>query len=220
MSIPSFNVGSKPTISAEAFQQEAEKASSKFLNDPGTYDLLIKSVTWKNPSEKDPVWVTLEIGLEDTEGRTIRHFLMVPTECRNDFLFGDKKQAFAFENLSKFMRGLGIAIDFTNAMEQVAQIFGDAEQLIGKNLRVRLAYDGDHSVYLGKTDDGLKRYQIVKKDGTPKDDTIFADSKALAAYAAEHKIKLEFIKVKEIFPAKEPALVLGAAVADDIIYPF
>ena len=217
--LPKFNVGSKPKITGEQFDAAAEAARDKFISEPGTYDLLIKSAEWKNPSEKDPVWVTLQIELENTEGKTMRHFIMVPTECQNDFLFGADKKAFAFEQLAKFVRGLGITLSFENAMEQVASIFGDLDKLIGKSIKVSVTYEGSHLKYLGKDADGNKKYQIVDKKGEPRDE-IFADRQAAEAFAKANKIPLVFLKIKDIFAAKQPALTLAATGTDTVEYPF
>lgn len=217
----SFKTGSKPELSQEEYNAAAESSKGgKFLNTPGTFDLAIVGATFKEtPSEKDDAWYSLTVELQDSEGRGMKHFVLVPTECRNSFLFGKEKSAFAYENLASFVRGLGIALDYDNAMSQIAQIFGAPEKLVGKVIKARIGYKQPYIKYLGKEGDD-KQYQIVDKDGKPKTEDIFADAKAAQKFATDNKIKLGFCNVLEIYGSKEPQLLLtgagASAPADDL----
>jgi hypothetical protein len=223
-SIPSFKVGSKPTISAEDYQAQADQGSggSKYLNEPGTYDLMAKSIKWGKPSEKDPIWVNLEVQLEDADGRGIRHYVMVPTSAETNFLYGNKKTVMPFESLQRFLRGFGVVLQFDLAMEQIATLFSDLDVFCGKTIKARVGYDSEYIKYLGKNPEGEKQYQIVKKDATPKVDMVFSDAKAAQAYAKENKIIIGYTRLLEIFPSKEELISVAAngAQSDDNDLPF
>ena len=222
MSIPSFKVSSKPTISETEFNAN-KKDGGKFLNDPGTYDLVIKAVEFKEtPSEKDTAWLSVTLVLESPEGKTMKHFVMVPTECRNGFLFGAQKQTFALEGLQKFFRGLGLVFDYDNGMEQVAAIFGNPDVLIGKTLKCAVGYKGITIKYVAK-----EEYQVVEKDyKTLKVEGTFASADAAKAAALDAGIKPSnisgFINVLDIFAAKEPQIFLenSSAGTVDLDLPF
>ncbi len=220
-----FKVSSKPELSQEEYNAHAEsQKGGKFLP-PGTFDLTILSIVVAETADKDDdVWVSLDITLQDSEGRTTRYFLSVPTECRNSYLYGNKKSAYQYEKLAAFCRGLGIVLDYDNAMAQVAAIFGKTDNLIGKVIKVRMAHKGPYIKYLGKGDGGTNQYQIVDKDGKPKLDDIFVDAKAAQAACTANNIKTTFCNVVEIFAAKTPALTLvgagTAAASSDTDLPF
>lgn len=218
--IPSFKTNSKPTLSKTEFDSHA-KDMGKFVNEPGTYDMLIKAVSFKDtPSEKDSAWISAEILLETPDGKTMKHFALVPTECRNSFLFGADKSTFALENLQNFLRGLGVAFDFENGMAQVASIFGNVNNLIGKTLKVRVGYKGPTVKYLGK-----EEHVVVKSDFvTPAVDGVFKTKDAAIAAANEAgiaKSKLSYANVLEIFPSTTQQIVAASATTSvDLDLPF
>lgn len=214
MSVIKFNVGSKPTMT-EAEVNASKTDGSKFLNDPGTFEMVIKAVEYKNASEKDTAWLGVNLTLE-VNGKSLKYYLMIPTECRNSFLFGVDKQTFAIDKLRNFFRGLGLVFDFENGMEQVASLFGDVNRLVGKKLNVRLGYEGPHARYNGKDD-----YSFVEKDHvTNKLPGSFANKLAIEAAARDAGIKYntnnDFIKVLEIFPSKEAQLEIGVSTQEDV----
>lgn len=214
MSIIKFKVASKPELSQEEYNAHADsQKGGKFLP-PGTFDLAIMSIAVADaPDSDDDAWITLTIEFQDSEGCSTRYFLSVPTECRNSYLYGNKKSAYQYEKLAAFTRGLGIVLDYDNAMVQVAQIFAKVESLIGKVIKVRMAHKGCYLKYLGKNTAGVNQYQIVDKDGKAKLEDIFPDANAAKKVALDNKIKLTFCNIVEIFSAKTPALALAGAPA-------
>lgn len=220
MSIPSFKTNSKPTISQEEFNSNKKEMGGKFFNDPGTFDMVIKEVTFKEtPNAKDSAWIGSTILLE-SEGKQLKYFLDVPTECRNGFLFGAEKAVWPLEKIQKFFRGLGLVFDYDNGMSQVAALFSD-NKLVGKSIKVRLGYNSHHAKYVAKDE-----YVLVEKDHvTKKLDGVYANKDALNAAAAEAGIKRDknqdFIQVLEIFAAKEAVIDLEASsAAIDVDLPF
>lgn len=226
--IPSFKVSSKPTITQAEFDSNKKEGGGNFLSEPGTYDMVIKAVSFNESSNaKDSAWIGAQISLETHDGKGLRYFLEVPTECRNGFLFGVDKAVWPLEKLQKFFRGLGIQFDYDNGMQQVGALFGDTDRMVGKTLKVRLGYNGPHSKYVGKDD-----YILVDKDHvTRKLDGNYANKEALNAAAAEAGIKrqynakgscnADFIQVLEIFASKEVLVDLEAPTASiDIDLPF
>lgn len=215
MSKPSFNVNKKPTISQEAFLEHSPQShgGGKFLENPGTYDLTIVGASWRNPSEKDEAWTTLQLELQNVDGKSIRHFQMIPTECSNGFLFGADKKTFAYEGLVKFIRAFGISIEYENTMEVVAALFGNLDRLVGKTIRARVGYKGAYLKYQGKNIEGVASYQILKKDGSPLSPMTFADAAAAKQYAELNRLKLEHCNILEVFAASAP--VIDIAVSND-----
>lgn len=210
--IPSFKVGSKPQITQEEYNAKVEASNQNFLNEPGTYDLTITAAKWGKVNEKDDAWVNLELQLQDVEGKGIKHWVMVPTECRNDFLFGPKKTAMIYENLQKFLRAFGVRLEFERTMEQVAQVFADIEKsFVMKTIKARVAREGDYLKYLGKDDNGVKKYQIYTKANEAKFPEVFADSKAAQEFAKNNRTELVYCKIAEFFSPKEPLIVLEDA---------
>lgn len=221
MPIPSFKVSSKPTLTQVEVDSH-KKDGGKFLNEPGTYDLMIKEVSFKEtPSDIDNAWTSVTLLLESPEGKTLKHFVLVPTECRNSFLFGAGKSTFALEGLQKFLRGLGIPSDFENTMAQVAAVFGNPNALIGKTLKCKVGYKGVTIKYVTKGD-----YRVVEKDYiTPKVEGSFATSEAAKAAAIDAGVKASnisgFINVLDVFPSKEPQIDIDAPEASvDLDLPF
>jgi hypothetical protein len=225
--IPSFKVNSKPTITQQEFESNKKEGGGNFLSEPGTYDMVIKAVTFNDSvNAKDSAWIGAQIQLETPDGKGLRYFLEVPTECRNGFLFGPEKAVWPLEKLQKFFRGLGIQFDYDNGMRQVGALFGDTNKMIGKTIKTRLGYNGPHAKYNGKDD-----YIFVDKDHvTRKLDGNYATKEALNAACAEAGIKrqlnakgstnADFIQVLEIFPSKEALVDLEATTSIDIDLPF
>lgn len=219
MTVPSFKVNSKPAISQQEFDAN-KKDGGKFIKDPGTYDMVIKEITFKDtPDEKDSAWVSSTILLEHN-GKTVKYFLSVPTECRNGFLYGADKQVWALEKLQKFYRGLGVALEYDNTMELVAALFGNVDKVIGKSVKVRLGYNGPHVKYVNKGE-----FVVVDKDhATTKLDGVYPTDDAAVAAAALAGLKINknngFINVQEIFPAKEAVIDLAVEASDTPDLPF
>src|SRR6476661_2833508 len=101
--IPSFRTGSKPTITQEEFSAHKKESGGKFLSEPGTFDMVIKEITFKDtPNAKDSAWIGSTIQLETHDGKGLKYFLDVPTECKNGFLFGPDKVVWPLEKVQKF----------------------------------------------------------------------------------------------------------------------
>lgn len=225
--IPSFKVNSKPTITQQEFDSNKKEGGGNFLSEPGTYDMVIKAVTFNETTNpKDSAWIGAQVQLETHDGKGLRYFLEVPVECRNGFLFGSDKAVWPLEKLQKFFRGLGIQFDYDNGMQQVGALFGDVNKMVGKTIKVRLGYNGPHAKYVGKDD-----YILVEKDHvTRKLEGSFPNKEALNAAAAEAGIKrnlnakgsssADFINVLEIFASKEALVDLEASAAVDVDLPF
>lgn len=227
--IPSFKVNSKPTITAEEFNSNKKEGGGNFLSEPGTYDMVIKAVTFnESVNLKDSAWIGTQIQLETHDGKGLKYFLEVPTECRNGFLFGADKAVWPLEKLQKFFRGLGIQFDYDNGMQQVGALFGDTNKMIGKTLKVRLGYSGPHAKYVGKDE-----FIFVERDHvTKKLDGTYANKAALTAACVDAGIKrpptkkndgssnADYIQLLEIFASKEALVDLEATASIDVDLPF
>lgn len=199
MSLPKFQAKSKPQITLEEFDSN-KKEYGKFIEQPGTYDLMIKQITFKDEADRnDSAWIGASILLEHM-GKTVNYFLSIPTECRNGFLYGEKRQTFPLEKLQRFLRGLGFPTVYEDTMETVALVFGQPDKIIGKTISAKLAYRGPHVKYLEKD-----AYQVVDSDHvTAMIDGVYPTVDSAKAAAAEQGLKIGnysgFLDVAEIFP--------------------
>ena len=216
---PSFKVGTKPQLSKEEFAAATERSGGKFLNTPGTFNLMVKSAKYGNVSEKDPAWMTAIFELEDPEGKTMNQYVMFPTECRNSFLYGERKSSLPLEQLIKFLRGFGVAFDYDNGMTQIASIFGNLDLFLTKTISVRCGYEGSYLKYDGKDEDGKNRYILSDKNGKALVDQVFPDVDAAKSAARDNKVTLGFLRILEVFGSTENKLLPTVTLVDSAL-PF
>lgn len=219
MTKPVIKVNSAPKISSEEFKAKGG-STSKYIRDPGTYSLKVTAADWGQTSKADSAWTSVKFSTQEPGGMEYTFFIEIPTECKNDFLYGEKLLPYRFNDFVKFMACFGVKIQYETAMQQIGAIFGDLEQFIGKELRLRIGYKGNHIKYFGKTEDGKNIYKFVSKDGEEIDGVVLNDFDACAAHAKENKIKYgRYMDILEFIPSSEDQFA-NAASADDVEIPF
>lgn len=219
MTKPVIKVNSAPKISSEEFKAKGG-STSKYIRDPGTYALKVTAAEWGQSSKADNAWMSVKFVTQEPSGQEYTFFVEIPIECKNDFLYGEKLLPYRFNDFVKFMACFGVKIEYETAMQQVGAIFGDLEQFVGKNLRLRIGHKGNHIKYFGKTEDNKNIYKFVNKDGEEIDGVVLNDFDACAAHATENKIKYSrYMDILEFIPSSENQFSESAS-ADDVEIPF
>lgn len=202
-------------MTAEEFQTKRASSGGKWINEPGTYSLIVTGVTVKEASQYDSQWVNVLFNLEDSEGKCANHFLEVPTTNEKSFMYGSKKSLAPYNNLDRFLKGFGVTLEFTEAISQLESLFSDPEKtFIGKTISVRMGYYSNYTKYVGKDGD-VSQYQIVDKNGAPVVDLKFSGFEAAKAYAEANSIKLQgFPKIQDVVPATTASISTSKSTAD------
>jgi hypothetical protein len=162
----------------------------------------------------DSQWVDVKFVMESESGQMTSHFLPIPTTAEKSFLFGSKKSLSEYNKIEAFLRGFGVALEYTSAMQLIAKLFSDPEKtFVGKTLSVRMGYTSNHSKFVGK-DGEVSQYQICDKNGNAVIPTVFAGYEAADAYAKQNAMKLQgFPKILEVISAATASIVAGAPAA-------
>jgi hypothetical protein len=201
-------------MTAAEFETKRQQTGGKWIKEPGTYSVAIKAVTVKDANPYDAQWINVQVSVENSAGEEFNTFLTVPTTAEKSFLFGSKKSLREFNDLAKFLLGLGIKLEYDTAIFQLSDIFSDTANLIGQTLTIRVGYYGNYIKYAGKNGDS-PQYSIVKKDGTELTGQVFTGFDAANAYASEESIKLQkFMKVLEVIPGT--TLKLAPTASNDL----
>lgn len=201
-------------MTPEEFKTKQASTSGKWIKEPGTYSMSIISIEEKGASQFDGAWLDFVIGMENADGAKFNTFISVPTTAERSFLFGKKKSLNEYNRLEKFLGGLGIALEYSSAISTIADIFEDPTSLVGRTLTLRLGFYTNYVKYIGKDGD-LVQYQIVDKNASPLDPTVFNNFDAAKAFAKEKNIKLQdFIKILDIVPAAVSNIVVGASTSE------
>ncbi len=204
-------------MTAEEFETKRKQTTGKFINDPGTYSLVVTGVDIKGANQKDAQWADVVFTLENPEGQSYNHYVSLPLTAARSFLFGPKKTLYAYNDLDKFLRGFGVVLEYSNAITQLQDLFSDpAITFVGKPISMRLGYQSNRSKYVGKSDTG-SQYILVDKDDKQIGTEVFSGFEAAEAFADEQKIKLQkFIRCLDVIAAKEVQLSSVRAVGADL----
>jgi hypothetical protein len=190
--IKKFNL--KSTVS-DAELKAADPVRVGKVFEPGIYDLEIKeaalNVTETNPEGRakgDPSWLVYKIVLGDTNGRTIRTFVLTPTE---DVVYkkpGMKKEhrLVVAQKLREFFRALKEKDSLDDIGGVLNKLFVDPTALVGRVLKTRIGYKGNYIQYQPDT----KTYGVVDKKGTPVLKRTYPDRDAAIAETAELGIEV------------------------------
>lgn len=197
------------------FEIKRVQTSGKWIETPGTYSLLVREIKLQGQNQWDSQWVDLIFTLENTDGQTMTHYVSIPTTAERSFLFGKKKSLNEYNKLDAFLRGFGIKLEYSSAMTQIADLFGDYEiNFVGKTVSARVGYVGNRAKYNGKVGEN-NTYILVDKNEKPIDENVFSDIESAKNYAKDNSIKLSgFMRVLEVVPASVSAIAPLAAVSD------
>lgn len=180
MEIPRFNF--KTTLTEEEVKKTEEESGKKEQKvfQPGTYDLKIVSAEYHQPMNGDPTWHGYKIKL-GLDSRTIGCYTAVPTQgpLYNKPGMDPKAKTFMFHKFRDFVRGLGEDPSVDALNKTINKLFKDPSVLVGRSMKVDIAYKGPHPKYIEK---GVLK--LVDKDGKELIPQTFSDRDSVTAHAA------------------------------------
>ena len=195
VAMPKFNFRSSFS-EEEVRKTEKSKVGGKYLG-PGQHDVKIKAAEFKKMMSGDPTWASYMITLEDASGKTLNHFVSVPTKdiTYNKPGIAPRAKMMFFHKLRDFFRAIGVDPDIDNVGQNITQLFGTPERLVGAELTVTVGYRGAHLQF---SPDGIS---IVGKNGAKVTDELFKDVDSATAGAAEQGLVIErFAEVTRLHP--------------------
>jgi len=184
----------------------ASNDKPKFLT-PGEYAAKITEVAYKGAPQGDNTWGKFTLQLEATNGRQIRHMVLVPGS--ESTTYGTKASTYPFVKLLNLLRSAGLNVDSSaKAQQSVQSAFGMLPKsgLIGKDISIRVGYTRPHLAYTKLEGDAAGKGVFMLKLADGKDHAAFSDrtwgSRDLAlAEIAEAGIEIqEFAEVVDISP--------------------
>lgn len=190
-------------------QVSTGKKEPKFFS-PGLHTVSIESVTDKGPVSSDDTWVTLNLKLSGTGGKSTYTNLLVPTAS---LLFKGQANSYPAQLLLAFIKSLGYSTDKKVLPSVMSQLFSDEQKLVGKEIQVKIGYTGNHlEAKDGKLALVQKYGRPVLMDGEP---AMFSEREAAHQWAEANGLKLQkFAEVVGFEPAEKlvaPVTVTKAA---------
>lgn len=194
-------------LTTEAVEGAISKASEGTKYDgprsfrPGLYDVQIKDIENKGVAE-DTNWLKIVIHYVGSDNRTTSDLLMVPTgRSLTMKTVKDPASTAPLRRLKNFIETLGIEVNSANLGATITELFS-GEALLGKNVKIKIDFRGNHIAFEGKDDVAGVKYSIqlagrgANKQLVPgtKDVMMFVGRdayKAAEAKAAELNIVLE-----------------------------
>lgn len=213
MNIPTFNLG-KTKLTEDQFKDALASGNSKGRGfAEGNYRLKITEAQYHTnketgliTSKTDPSWINVSMTLVGSDGRTKKHYILVPTQ---DVWFkgkDGKKSIFVFTKLQQFFSAIGVYLDYSNYATVIQQYFSSPEavsKLNGEELSVDIGFTGP---YVKFVEQGRFRIvvgdQEVVQDGQPVE---FSDADSAVAYGATVLLKnlQRFPEITKLHPAPE-----------------
>jgi hypothetical protein len=175
----------------------------------------VTGIEFKGHNQYDNDWVDFVMALESTEGQATSHYFSIPTTARNSFMFGSKKSLAEYSKLEKLLRGFGVILEYSTAINQIAQLFDDpVATFVGKQVSMRLGYNSNSIKFIGKDGD-VTLYSIVDKNNQEVIPMKFAGFESAEQYAKDNNIKIQgFIRVQEVLAAETASISLVQASSD------
>lgn len=126
---------------------------------PGLYDVQIKDIENKGPAE-DSNWTKIVVHYVGSDNRTTSDLLMVPTGRSLTMKTAkDPASTAPLRRLKNFIETLGVEINSSNLTSTIARLFG-SDSLLGKNVKIKIDYRGNHIAFEGKDDVNGVKYSI------------------------------------------------------------
>lgn len=174
------------TLAPEAGQ----RTESKFFR-PGRHTTTIISSTYMGQASDD-TWSKWVVKYEGTSGKTITDMIMVPTSKLTYRDRNGKESNFALVRLNGLVDSLGLSLNSSSLESTLATLFGKENALAGKSVDIVAGYDGIHIVYVGKKEDGSKRYALAFRSGDLREGCPeFSDYDTATTYCKENNIELK-----------------------------
>jgi hypothetical protein len=188
--IPKFELGST-VLTEEQFKDATEtksKSGSKGFT-PGNYNLKIANAqyhvnkdTGSVMNANDPTWLTVSVDLVGAEGRTKKHYVLVPTKSIVYKTREGKDSTFLFQKLCEFMAALGVYLDSKNYATVIKSYFENLDRLNGQDVSVDIGFNGPYVKFVSQG-----QYQLVIQ-GEPYAEggevKVFADADSVVAFGA------------------------------------
>lgn len=194
------NIGFK---NDEEFQEELNKTGGKYFDSPGNYDLTISAAVFHENKETgsiyckgDETWVNVKVTLTSTDGRSIDHWLQVPT---TKVTFGPKDTLNVYKKFQQFLYGIGESGAIKELNKLLNKYFADPAKLVGKKVNVDLGYEGPHVVNQGDGYVVMVKGKALQEDGV---DVVLPDRGAAIQYAKSQGIEPGFIRVLKFTASK------------------
>ena len=140
---------------------------------PGKHEVTIQSSEFMGIVESDDTWARYRVIFEGAGGKTIRDTIMVPLKDITSFKKADGKTSnFPGRKCKQFLEAVGAEVTIKTLGDVLKTYFGKDNALVGLNLCVDVAYQGNHVKYLGKNAAGDMQLGLVNRkgeriDGTP-----------------------------------------------------
>lgn len=182
-------------------EESTGKGESKYFR-PGKHEVQVVSATYQGQASDD-TWAKWLVKFQGAGDKETSDLIFVPT---TKLTYRDKKgneNAFAVKRLKEFLEALGAEFSVKTLGDTLSVYFGKEDAIKGLNVAVNMGYPGTHIAYLGKNEDGSKRYGLAYRSGDPMEKSPTFDSfDAAVAYCEEKKIEVKrFIEILKYEPS-------------------
>ncbi len=199
--------------SDEDLQTELAKTGGKYFDAPGNVDLVISAAGFHPDKDTgdiyckgDKTWINVKISLASSDGKSIDHWLQVPT---SSLLFGEKATLTVFRKFQQFIFGIGESASINTLQKLLEKYFKDPGKLVGQKVNVDLGYERD---YVASADDGtfviMVKGKPLQEDGA---DVKLPDRSSAVQHAKSMGIDPGFLRVLKFTPRKSIKVAKVAA---------
>ena len=213
MKAPVFNLNaSNVNFDDASLQAELDKKTSKYFDEPGNYDLVISAAeyhigkdTGTSACKGDDTWHNVKITFSHVDGRSINHWLQIPTA---KVTYGDKETLNPYRKFQQFLFGLGESVQIAQLQGLLTKYFADPNKLVGQKVNVDLGYEGP---YVERNSEGAFNI-IVKGQALSEDGVAVAlpDRASAVQYAKGQGIEPSFLRITK-FTVRKPSAVKKVA---------
>lgn len=187
----------------EDLQAELDKSRGKYFDAPGNIDLVVTSaafhpnkVTGSIYCKGDESWVNVKVTFSGPDGRSIDHWLQVPT---TSITFGPKKILGLFKKYQQFLFGIGETTTVATLSKVTNKYFQDPAKLVGQKVNVDLGYENDHVAPVGSGFGVIVKGKPLQEDGA---DVVLPDRSSAIQHAKAIGIEPGFLRVLKFTPKK------------------
>lgn len=180
---------------------------------PGKHEVQIVASEYLGTTESDDTWGKYSVTMEGTGGKLIKDTVMVPFR---DITIYRKKDGststFPAKKIRMFLEALGASVTIKTLGDTLKSYFGKDNALVGLNLAIEVAYQGNHVKYLGKDPAGEPTVGLVSRRGDRIEGTpVFKSYAEANEYAAANSIAVKrFPDVDRYLPSATPNKTMKA----------
>lgn len=193
-----LDMSTSQTVSAPQYTPE-KKVSKLFA--AGEHEIKITEVSQPVTSGRDSTWNYIRVSFTDVEGiKKNSFFVNIPTV---GLAFKDDTKGMTEFKLRKFLQAMGCEASNESLKNDLNNVLGNPQKLVGRTLRVVLGYGSHHTGW----DKENKKVTLCDKDGSPlseRGEVLLFDSRDSAeAYAGSKGLKFSnFVEVKQFVPSE------------------